>query len=123
MGQTISTEEYEVTLNSAEFSDKGTLSQSPENDHYLLLDLTIENLTSDEVTISSIMSFDLVGSDDYGYDVAIFAETKSQLDGAIRPGGTLRGQVAFDVPELSHYILGFTFDVFGDAVYFEIPKP
>jgi hypothetical protein len=84
------------------------------------LDLTISNTTSEEFISSSLLGFDIKGSDAYTYDLAIFVDTKGSLDVSIPAGDVARGQIAFDVPLLDSYRLSVTPDFLSDAGVFEI---
>lgn len=120
MGDTITISNVDFTLNSAEASTEGQLSTSPDEDVFLILDLTVVNNSSDEIALSSIMSFSLKGSDSYEYDLALFADTKGSLDTTVAPGSTVRGQIAFDVPELDSYEFSVTPGLLSDNGYFKV---
>ena len=120
MGDTITISNVDFTLNSAEASTEGQLATSPDEDMFLILDLTVVNNSSDEIALSSILSFSLKGSDSYEYDVALFVETKGSLDTTVAPGSTVRGQIAFDVPELDSYEFSVTPGLLSDNGYFRV---
>ena len=120
MGDTITISNVDFTLNSAEASTEGQLSTSPDEDIFLILDLTVVNNSSDEIALSSIMSFSLKGSDSYEYDLELFVETKGSLDTTVAPGSTVRGQIAFDVPELDSYEFSVTPGLLSDNGYFKV---
>ena len=120
MGDTITISNVDFTLNSAEASTEGQLSTSPDEDIFLILDLTVVNNSSDEIALSSIMSFSLKGSDSYEYDLELFVETKGSLDTTVAPGSTVRGQIAFDVPELDSYEFAVTPGLLADNGYFKV---
>ena len=120
MGDTITISNVDFTLNSAEASTEGQLATSPDEDMFLILDLTVVNNSSDEIALSSILSFSLKGSDSYEYDLALFVETKGSLDTTVAPGSTVRGQIAFDVPELDSYEFSVTPGLLSDNGYFRV---
>ena len=120
MGDTITISNVDFTLNSAEASTEGQLSTSPDEDIFLILDLTVVNNSSDEIALSSIMSFSLKGSDSYEYDLSLFVETKGSMDTTVAPGSTVRGQIAFDVPELDSYEFSVTPGLLSDNGYFKV---
>jgi len=120
MGDTITISNVDFTLNSAEASTEGQLATSPDEDMFLILDLTVVNNSSDEIALSSLLSFSLKGSDSYEYDVALFVETKGSLDTTVAPGSTVRGQIAFDVPELDSYEFSVTPGLLSDNGYFRV---
>jgi len=120
VGDTITISNVDFTLNSAEASTEGQLATSPDEDMFLILDLTVVNNSSDEIALSSILSFSLKGSDSYEYDLALFVETKGSLDTTVAPGSTVRGQIAFDVPELDSYEFSVTPGLLSDNGYFRV---
>jgi hypothetical protein len=121
VGDTIDGDGYRITLNSAEKITSDSFGGSPDNDFFLLLDVTIENLGDEEVNVSSVLSLTLRGSDSYDYDQSIFVDTKGSLDASVRAGGTLRGQVAYDVPSLNFYEFSYSHNAFtGGSVTFVV---
>lgn len=114
IGQTITLSAVDVTVNSVESTLVDALSSSPDEEIYLLLDVTVANNSEDDVGLSSLISFSLRGSDSYEYRVAIFVDTKGSLDTTVVPGDQVRGQIAFDVPELDYYDLTVNPSLFGD---------
>jgi hypothetical protein len=120
VGDTITGDDYSITLNSAQFSQADIFSSSPENDEYLILDITVENSSSEDNSLSSLLSFELQGSDAYKYQQALTAEKKGNLDGTVPAGGKLRGQIAFDVPSLDSYTVTYKNSLFSDSVSFQV---
>lgn len=115
VGDTISDDDFRITLNRVRTLDEDSFGSSPDNDLFLILDVTIENLEDEETNVSSILSLSLRGSDAYEYDQAIFVETKGSLDGSIRSGGKLRGEIAYDVPTLNFYEFTYEHSLFGGS--------
>lgn len=121
VGDTAEGPGFTITLNSVRSSEEDSFS-GPDNDFYLILDMTIENTSDEEASVSSLASFDLKGSDLYQYSVGYFADVKGDLDGSIPAGSKLRGEVAFDVPALSFYEFTYKHDFFGSSVTFLIDE-
>ena len=121
IGDTIVGEDYSVTLNGARYSTIGMLGSEPSYDKYLVLDVTVENGSSEELSVSSLLMMELQGSDARRYDIAIFAETASRLDGTVLPQGQIRGEVAFDVTELDSYTFFYKNGLLADSVQFKVP--
>jgi hypothetical protein len=82
--------------------------------------VTVENFTDESESLSSLLQTELQGSDDYMYDQALFVDTRGSLDGDIPARGSLRGEIAFDVPELDGYIFLYQPDLFSDSIPFII---
>lgn len=120
VGDTIDFGGIQYTLNSVTTVLEDAISSPPSEDVYLVLDVTITNNTSEEFSSSSLISFDLKGSDAYTYDLAIFVDTKGSLDVSVPAGDVARGEIAFDVPNLDSYRLSVTPDFLSDSGVFEI---
>lgn len=120
IGQMQTISGVDVTVNSAETTVIDGLSSSPNEDIYLVLDVTLQNNSSDEIALSSLLSFSLRGSDSYNYSVAIFVDTKGSLDTSVAPGDQVRGQIAYDVPSLDYYDFSVQPSLFGDTGVFRI---
>lgn len=119
VGDTIEDDDYTIKLNSVRTVDEGTLGSGPDEEVYLVADFSITNLTDESESISSLLSFELQGSDGYQYDQALFVDTKGSMDGDVPAQGLLRGEIAFDVPILDSYTISYEHSLFGDPVFFE----
>lgn len=106
LGDTVNFKGVEITLNSAR-TDVGESFFTAENDKFVIVDVSVKNNKDEEVTVSSLVNFKLKDADGYQYNPAIFAETKANIDGDVSPGGTIRGEIAFDVPNSAKYELVF----------------
>jgi hypothetical protein len=115
VGEAVLANGLRVTLNSVTRQEASEF-YAPDNDFYLVANFTIENISNEVANISSFGSFDLQGSDLYKYSLAFGADVKGSLDAAIRAGGSLRGEIAFDVPQLDFYELSFSPSVFNTDV-------
>ncbi len=80
---------------------KGSSFAKPESGNtFILIELLIENNASEEVDISSVMSF-RVYCDGYTCDFSFGAtmNVSNQMDGSIAPGKKMKGQIAYEVPK------------------------
>lgn len=102
IGDTVNYDGLHITLNDV-ITSSGSEWEKPSYDHYLILDLTIENTTEEAANISTILQMSLQDEEGYTHSIAFFTETKGSLDGEIGPGRSNRGQVAFDVNQSSVY--------------------
>lgn len=106
-----------------EFEGKCYSLNEPENDYFLLIDLTLENNGDEEVSVSSLMQFELKlpngekASQEYMLDAV-----KSSLDGSIMPNDLLKGQIAFDVSDEEYYYFYYQDGLFDDNIKFVINK-
>ncbi|NJP37940.1 DUF4352 domain-containing protein [Alkalicoccus luteus] len=102
IGDTITFDGLAITLNDAYTSD-GNDFETPNNDHYVILDMTIENTTDEEANISTMLQMSLQDDESYTHDVTIYTDTTGTLDGEIGAGRDVRGEVAFDVNDSDTY--------------------
>lgn len=102
IGDTIQFDGLHITLNSVHTSD-GSDWETPDNDHYLVVDLTIENTTDEEANISTMLQMSVQDDELYTHNIALYTETEGSLDGELGAGRSTRGQVAFDVPNSDNY--------------------
>jgi len=118
VGETVNFDGLKITLNEARVEPGGDFDE-PQNDKFVVVNLTAENTTDEEQVISSLMNVELRDSDGYSYNTTILVEgTKGQFDGTIEAGGKLRGEIPFDVSESDTYELHFS-DLFksGKAIW------
>lgn len=113
IGDTLNGKATSVTLNSVTFAKPNAFLE-PKFGHFIVLNFTVTNLSEEPLAISSMASFELQGSDLYVYSMAFGVETRGSLDSTIEPGGSLRGEIAFDVPEVDSYELRFKDMIFGN---------
>lgn len=116
----VDSDNISITLVSVKTTKKGLLGSKPDNDYYIVAKFELVNNTEEEVTISSLLGFSLDGESGLGYDIAIFAETDGNLDGSIRPGRKMLGEIAFDAAKEELYYLVVKTSLFSDGVEFQI---
>lgn len=108
VGDTVNFDGLEITLNEVRNEPGGEFDE-PNEDLFIVANLTIENTTDEEQAISSIMNIELKDEEGYSYNTTFLTEgTKGQLDGSIEPGGKMRGEIPFDVSESDTYELHFS---------------
>lgn len=131
-GETATVNNTKITLNSIKkiqkecnFEYEGTCHSynEPENDYFLLIDLTIENTGDKELNISSVMSFDLKDkSGERGKYAFLTKSISSQLDGEVMSKDLLKGQIAFDVKESDNYYFYYKDSPVDSNIKFTINK-
>jgi hypothetical protein len=89
---------------------------------FLVVDLTIENLSTTAISVSSLLQMSVKDSSSQKYDVDLMASVASggsSPEGEIAPGEKLRGQVGFQVPEnATGLVFVFDADVWGTGKVF-----
>lgn len=90
-----------VTLNNVTESEGSTYNTPTEGNVFIICEFTIENETSSELAISSMLSFTAY-ADDYAVNYSLggmMESDKQQLDGTIAANKKMNGTVAFEAPE------------------------
>jgi hypothetical protein len=89
---------------------------------FLVVDLTIENLSTTAISVSTLLQMSVKDSSSQKYDVDFMASVASggsSPDGEIAPGEKLRGQVGFQVPvDATGLVFVFDADVWGSGKVF-----
>ena len=120
IGDTVKMDAIVFTLNSVRW-DIGTEYFKPEEgEKWLVVDGTITNNSSETISISSMLMFDLIDDQFYKQELSIMTETKGSLDGELGPGRTMRGEIAYSVNTISKsFELVFSPEIFGygQAIY------
>lgn len=106
-----------------EYNGKCQSYTNPENDFFLIIDLTIENTGNKETNISSLMSFDIKDTNgEKGKYTFLTKSIKSQLDGGIMAGDLLKGQIAYDVKNSEKYYFYYRDSLLDTNIKFVINK-
>lgn len=93
----------------------------PERDYFLVVDLTIENTGSEDLVISSLMTFELKGTDgEKGKYAFLTKNITSQLDGSVMPNDILKGQIAYDVKTDTKYYFYYRDSLLDSNIKFVI---
>lgn len=120
IGSTVTTDDgLAITLKGVRKKSSGELNTKPDNDFYLLVNVSIKNGTDETFSSSSLLCYDLAGDSGMTYDTAIFAGGNGSLDASVRSGRTLRGEVAFDANKEGKYYFSFTPSLTSDPIEFE----
>lgn len=99
VGQTVKVgDTWQVIVNSVKTS-QGDDMDKPQKGQYLLLDVTVKNISSQEQNISSLVNFKLTDDTGISYTEAITAlGNPNPPDGKVEAGSPLRGTFTYDVP-------------------------
>ncbi|OLO38061.1 hypothetical protein BTR23_11725 [Alkalihalophilus pseudofirmus] len=106
IGDSVNFNDIVITLNDVAYS-QGSDWETPNEATFLLADFTVENTSDESYNISSMMNFAIYDEEHFKHSITIYTDAKGSMDGEIGPGRTMRGEVAFDVPESSYYEVVF----------------
>lgn len=100
-GETAEMNDIQVTMTSCKLGKGSEYNKPDDGNAYLLAEFEIKNNSDDELTVSSIMSFEAYADDyklDYSFGAIMEAEG-NQLDGSVAPGKKMKGWIGWEVPE------------------------
>lgn len=100
VGEAASLKNVEVTLVSVTESEGSDFFEPEEGNVFVICEFDIANQSKEELSISSILSFDAY-CDDYACSYSLSAQMasdKSQLDGAVAVGKKMNGVIGYEVP-------------------------
>ncbi|MBX5449972.1 MAG: DUF4352 domain-containing protein [Thermogemmatispora sp.] len=101
-----------VTVLGVKTSDGDEFSHPKAGDTYLLIDVSLKNLSSSEQEVSSMVNFTLRDSSGQQMDFAIVTSAPKSPDGKVETGEQIRGTLAYEVPRSEHkYTLAFVNDL------------
>lgn len=109
VGQTVKVgESWQVTVNSAKTSQGDEFTTPTAGSQFVIVDVTLKNVSSTEQNVSSAVNFSLQDSTGQKYNETILSG-KTPPDGKVEAGTLLRGQLAYEVPT-SQKKLTFNFE-------------
>ena len=95
----------------------------PNNDFFIIIDLTIENTGDEDLAISSMMSFALKdNTGEKGKYAFLTKSINSQLDGSVMPNDSLKGQIGFDIKDSEEYSFYFLDSLLDSQIKFVFSK-
>ncbi len=100
VGDSVEVEGVEATLNEVRVlptTDLDQPIQNPDN-RFLAADLTLENVSEDPVSVSSLLEFVLKNEEGYSASQAIHTQQRALAEGEIAPGEKASGEIVYEVP-------------------------
>lgn len=103
---------WQAVVNSVKTDDGGQYSALKSGDVYLVVDMSLTNLSNQEQNVSSMLNFTLQDSTGQKYNQTIDTNAGASIDGKVSAGSPLRGSLAFEVPSsVKSFTLNFSPDV------------
>ncbi|MBM7095031.1 DUF4352 domain-containing protein [Bacillus sp. H-16] len=103
IGDTVNFNGLHVTVNEVRKYEGDGDWETPDNDYFLILDVSIENTTDEAANISTLMQMSLMDPSGYSQDMDIFVDTRGSLDGEVGAGRTMAGEISFDVEDADFF--------------------
>lgn len=110
---------WQININSVKSSPGQDFSTPAAGNTFLLIDVTLKNLSSQEQNVSSLLMFGLKDDTGQTYTETITSFTTSP-NGKVEAGGLLRGTIAYEVPATAHkFLFSFQADIVssGQAIW------
>ncbi|WP_368490846.1 DUF4352 domain-containing protein [Clostridium sp. BJN0013] len=99
VGDVVQLNDYKVTVNSVRTSQGDDIFQPKQGNEFLYVDCTIENISNQQQTVSSVMMFRVEDKDGRSYEQTITTDGNGQLDGDVAPGRKITGEYIVEVPQ------------------------
>lgn len=121
VGDTADLDGIKVTLNEVTVQEPTQFFKPDPGKKFLIADVTVENTTSAEVSISSALQMDLQDDTGQTYTIDIMAtaarnqNSEQTPDGTIPAGEKLRGNIGYQVPEDAAGLRWIYKEVFGSG--------
>jgi Domain of unknown function (DUF4352) len=111
---------WQVTVNSVKTDTGGQYSALKAGDVYLLVDVSMNNISTQEQNTSSLLDWTLKGTDGQKYNDSFFSGAPSAPDGKVEAGSPAKGTLVYEVPSsVKSFNLAFAPSVFtgGQTVW------
>lgn len=104
-----------ITVNSAKTNTGDDFSQPKQGNIYVVVDVTMKNLSSQEQDVSSLGQFTFKDATGQQYNETI-TDIGQAPDGKVAAGDLLRGQLVYEVPTAQHqFTLAFANDILSSG--------
>lgn len=118
VGDTFKMGNLQFTVNGMRLSEgDGEWNVPSEGSRFIYIDITVENAGDKDITVNSIITFDLCDLKGNSFDLAFVVDAKGRLDGKLAPGKKMKGEVAYEVPaDVKEFDLKINPDILGNEV-------
>lgn len=102
IGDVVQLKDFKVTVNGIRTAtqDKSGVIKPEDGNEYLIVDCTVENISKENQSISSMLMFKIEDKDGRSYDQALmYPDLKGSLEGDVAPTRKITGEYAVEVPK------------------------
>lgn len=99
VGDVVQLKNYKVTVNKIRTDNGGEVSKPKDGNVFFYVDCTIENISKEEQTVSSILMFKVRDADGRSLEQAIPEHQNGELDGKVAAGQKLSGEYVVEAPK------------------------
>ncbi len=90
---------WKVTVHGMRLADKGKLADPPSGSKYVIVNLTVNNGSTQNLLVSSELAFAMTDAQGNELTQAWFADLAETMDSSLLPGESVTGEVAFLLPD------------------------
>lgn len=120
LGEIAELDDVRVTMTNYQESTGSEWNKPTEGNVFILVEFEIENNSEEEITVSSMLSFEAY-ADDYAVNLslgALMENEQTQLDGSVAPGKKIKGWVGYEVPsDWAKFEVQFIDNVWSDTPF------
>jgi hypothetical protein len=117
VGKPYDTGDWQVTVNGTSTSMGSDFEQAKAGNQYLVVHVTLKNTSGSVQMASSLGMWSLKDSTGQTYTETFLSSAKSAPDGKVAVGGTIAGDLVYEVPANQHtYTIQFTPDLGSDTL-------
>lgn len=117
VGDVIKTGNFNIVVNSVNFSQGDTFMTPDAGNQYCLIDITLENISNDTQTVSSMIMFEARDGEGREMPMSLWSGGKSLIGGTLFAGKKMSGAYAVETPkDVAGLELLFNDSVFGDPI-------
>lgn len=101
IGEIAETKAIKATITDVEKSEGDQFNKPSDGNEFILININIENLSDNDIAISSVLSFNSYVDDESMNESisALMTKDKKSLDGTMAPGKKLSGTLGYEVPK------------------------
>lgn len=101
IGDTIESDDFRITVNGVRTAtvDSTGYYKPKDGNEFFLVNITLENISDEDKTVSSVMMFKVVDQNGTSYDMTIFPDAQGSLDGTVGPTRKMTGEYCVEVPQ------------------------
>lgn len=100
IGDTVELKDFKVIINGVRkiTTDKKSTVKPKSGNEFILIDCTVENISSETKNVSAIDMFKVVDKDGESYNKTLFTDENGSLNGEIKPTKIINGEYWVEVP-------------------------
>lgn len=99
IGDIVQLKDYKITVNKIRTTAGTEFDMPKDGNEFFYVDCTVENISSDTQTISSMAMFKVEDKDGRSYDETFVQDSDGQLDGDLAAGRKMSGEYVVEVPK------------------------